>query len=46
MTEKQNAQDTAAANKALPVVVTVLAIVFGLLLGLTKAEDKKYSYKR
>jgi len=31
-------------NKA-TVIVAVIAVIFGVLLGLTRAEDKKYSYK-
>lgn len=32
-------------KKSVTIITTVLAIVFGILLGLAKAEDKNYSYK-
>lgn len=27
------------------IVLTVLLVLFGVLIGLTKAEDRKYDYK-
>ena len=35
----------AKSEKKATVIVAVIAVVFGILLGLTQAEDKKYSYK-
>lgn len=32
-------------SKSARVVIVVLAIVLGVILGLTQAENKRYSYK-
>ncbi len=32
-------------NKNVTIFTAVLAVVFGLLLGLAKSEDKNYSYE-
>ena len=32
-------------KKKAGILITVFAVVFGALIGLSRAEDKKYSYK-
>ena len=32
-------------NRNVTIVTAIIAVVFGILLGLTKAEDRRYSYK-
>lgn len=32
-------------NKKATIITAVIAVVFGIILGLAKAEDKRYSYK-
>ena len=32
-------------KKGLAIFTAVLAVVFGIVLGLAQAEDEKYSYK-
>lgn len=32
-------------KKGATIITAVLAVAFGILLGLAKAEDKNYSYK-
>ncbi len=42
---KTSGKENCESKKGVAIFAAVLAILFGILIGLTQGEDKKYSYK-